>query len=40
MTETLTWMAGNPVKAAATIGVVIVFGLVAWFVQTMIERKK
>lgn len=40
MTEALTWMSGHPEKAVATIAVVAAFGLVAWLIQTMIERRK
>ena len=40
MTEALTWMAGSPGKAVATIAAVAAFGLVAWLIQTMIERRK
>lgn len=40
MTEALTWMSGHPEKAVMSIAAVAAFGLVAWLIQTMIERRK
>ena len=40
MTESLIWMAGSPGKAVMTIIVVLAFGLVAWLVQTMMDRRR
>lgn len=40
MTEALTWMAGNPGKAVMTIGVVIVFGLLAWWIETRFDKRR
>lgn len=40
MTEALTWMAGNPGKLVATIAVVAALGLVAWWIETRIDRMR
>lgn len=40
MTEVLTWMHSNPGKGAATIGVVLAFGLLALLVEYIIDKRK
>lgn len=40
MTEAITWMHGNPGKGAATIAVVLAFGLAALLVEYWIEKRR
>lgn len=40
MTEVLTWMHSNPGRGAATIGVVLAFGLLALLVEYIIDKRK
>lgn len=40
VTEAIAWMHSNPGKGAATIGVVLAFGLLALLVEYIIDKRK